>query len=61
MTNREIAAAVYLCEKTVERHLSRIYAKLGVSGRTALACAMAAGAERDGLIQRALAGAEGEG
>ena len=36
-TNREIAAATYLSEKTVERHLSRIFAKLGIANRTALA------------------------
>ena len=42
-TNREIAAATYLSEKTVERHLSRIFAKLGIANRTALALLIAAG------------------
>jgi len=36
-TNREIAATLYLSEKTVERHLTHIFVKLGVSSRTALA------------------------
>ena len=42
LTNREIAATVYVSDKTVERHLSRVYAKLGVSSRTALALVVAA-------------------
>jgi ATP/maltotriose-dependent transcriptional regulator MalT len=36
-TNRQIAATLYISEKTVESHLARIYSKLGVNGRTALA------------------------
>jgi DNA-binding NarL/FixJ family response regulator len=35
--NREVAAALYLSENTVESHLSHIYAKLGVRSRTELA------------------------
>lgn len=34
-TNREIAAALYLSEKTVARHLSNIFSKLGVTSRAA--------------------------
>jgi DNA-binding CsgD family transcriptional regulator len=36
-TNREVAAALFLGERTVEAHLSRVYAKLGVRSRTELA------------------------
>ena len=36
-TNREVAAALFLTEKTVASHLSHIYAKLGVRSRTELA------------------------
>jgi DNA-binding CsgD family transcriptional regulator len=36
-TNREVAAALFLGERTVEAHLSRVYAKLGIRSRTELA------------------------
>jgi DNA-binding CsgD family transcriptional regulator len=36
-TNREVAAELFLGERTVASHLSRIYAKLGVRSRTELA------------------------
>ena len=36
-TNKEVAAALFVCEKTVEHHLSRIYPKLGVGSRTEIA------------------------
>ncbi|MBV9607191.1 MAG: AAA family ATPase [Solirubrobacterales bacterium] len=35
--NREVGAALFLSEKTVESHLARIYDKLGVRSRAALA------------------------
>jgi DNA-binding CsgD family transcriptional regulator len=36
-TNREVAATLFLGERTVASHLTRIYAKLGVRSRTELA------------------------
>ena len=41
LDNEEIAARLYLSVRTVERHLSNIYAKLGVSGKAARAAAAA--------------------
>ncbi len=41
MRNREIAAQLFLSDKTVEANLSRSYRKLGVRSRTQLAAAMA--------------------
>jgi DNA-binding CsgD family transcriptional regulator len=43
-TNREAADELFVSIKTVEHHLSRIYAKLGVRSRTELAAAARAGA-----------------
>lgn len=37
LPNREIAAALFVSEKTVEAHLTRIYRKTGARSRTALA------------------------
>ena len=45
-TNREVAAALYLSERTVEGHLSRIFGKLGVRHRTEVAGALAASQSR---------------
>ena len=36
-TNREVAAALFLAERTVASHLNHIYAKFGVRSRTELA------------------------
>ncbi len=42
-TNREAAAELVISAKTVEHHLSRIYAKLGVRSRTELAARLLGG------------------
>jgi DNA-binding CsgD family transcriptional regulator len=39
-TNREVAAALFLSERTVESHLTRVYSKLHVRSRTELARAL---------------------
>jgi DNA-binding NarL/FixJ family response regulator len=46
LTNRQVAQLLYVTEKTVEMHLSNVFAKLGVSSRAAVAGLVArAGAE----------------
>jgi DNA-binding CsgD family transcriptional regulator len=47
MTNRAVAAELFLSEKTVARHVSNIFAKLGVSSRAAAT----AHAYEHGLVQ----------
>jgi len=42
LTNREIAQRLVLSEKTIERHMSRIFVKLGVSSRVEVAREMEA-------------------
>jgi DNA-binding CsgD family transcriptional regulator len=41
-TNREVAAALFLSDRTVEGHLSRVFGKLGIKHRTELGPALAA-------------------
>jgi DNA-binding CsgD family transcriptional regulator len=48
-TNRQVAAALFLSEKTIESHLARIYNKLGVRSRVAVAAIIARG-ERSGDV-----------
>jgi DNA-binding NarL/FixJ family response regulator len=40
-TNREVAAALYLSDRTVEGHLAHIFGKLGIRHRTEVAAALA--------------------
>jgi pimeloyl-ACP methyl ester carboxylesterase/DNA-binding CsgD family transcriptional regulator len=40
-TNQQIAAALFLSPRTVERHLSNVYTKLGLEGKAARAAAAA--------------------
>jgi len=51
-TNRQIAGELYLSTKNIESHLSRIFTKLGVSSRAAMATAI----ERSRAEQRVGAG-----
>jgi DNA-binding CsgD family transcriptional regulator/tetratricopeptide (TPR) repeat protein len=46
LSNKEIAAALFLSPKTVERHLSSVYRKRGVRSRTELAARFATGSMR---------------
>jgi DNA-binding CsgD family transcriptional regulator len=41
-SNREVAAALFLSDRTVEGHLSRVFGKLGIRHRMELAGALAA-------------------
>ena len=45
-TNRDVATALFLSQKTVESHLRQIYRKLGVRSRTQLVLALQQGTER---------------
>jgi len=42
VASKEIAERLYLSSRTVDNHLMRVYAKLGVSGRTELASGLRA-------------------
>ena len=46
LNNEQIASRLYISARTVERHLSNIYFKLGVSGTAARAAAAARFARR---------------
>jgi len=51
LTNREIAQALFLAEKTVEGHLSNAYRKLDISARTQLPAALEADDRDDGAFE----------
>ncbi|GAB3851949.1 hypothetical protein GCM10029963_40640 [Micromonospora andamanensis] len=53
LTNRAVAMRLYVTERTVEAHLTRVYRKLGVSSRATLAALLrdAGGAVRPGGTQ----------
>jgi DNA-binding CsgD family transcriptional regulator len=51
-SNREIAQALYVSHKTVEKHLTAAYRKLGVEGRDDLATALDAAHDPDGRAPR---------
>lgn len=40
LSNRQIAETLFVTSKTVENHLGRVYARLGIGSRTALADAL---------------------
>ncbi len=48
VTNREVASALFISLKTVERHLVNLFGKLEVRNRTELAARLAGAAERTG-------------
>jgi DNA-binding NarL/FixJ family response regulator len=48
MTNREIAAALFLSPKTIEHHVTAALRKTGVRTRTELAVALTTGPQRAG-------------
>jgi DNA-binding NarL/FixJ family response regulator len=47
-TNREIASALFLGERTVASHLTHVYAKLGIRSRTELTRRMRPGTQESG-------------
>lgn len=62
-TNREVARELVISTKTVEHHLGRVYAKLGVRSRTELAALLLGGAGTDIGVGAGLgdAGVAGDG
>jgi DNA-binding CsgD family transcriptional regulator len=50
-SNKEVAAAAFVSVKTVEANLSRVYAKLGIRSRAALAHLLADADRGDGSAE----------
>ena len=48
MTNRDVAAALFIGAKTVEASLSRVYRKLGIHSRAELGRRMSQAGEHEG-------------
>ena len=51
LSNKEVAAALHVTVKTVEGSLSRVYEKLGIRSRSALARTFAAG-RQDAVVSK---------
>ncbi|MCE7003137.1 helix-turn-helix transcriptional regulator [Kibdelosporangium philippinense] len=45
--NREIAERLYITPSTVEQHLTRVFKKLGITGRDSLPPSLSAGSRED--------------
>ncbi|HET9615156.1 MAG TPA: AAA family ATPase [Candidatus Limnocylindrales bacterium] len=53
MTNREVAAALFISPKTVDANLGRVYGKLGIRSRAELGAAVARGADATAATEAA--------
>ena len=51
-TNKEVAASLFLAERTVASHLTRVYAKLGVRSRSELTLRLTRGVDEPGAGRR---------
>lgn len=51
LTNRETARNLFIAEKTVQYHLTRIYSKFGIRSRTELARVYAPGDDAEGIVE----------
>lgn len=52
LSNREVAARLFVTTKTVEAHLSKIYGKLGIRSRAELAHRLVGTEENDAATRR---------